>query len=123
VKLVELVAEAGDARVTPRFVRYLIAENIIPPPQGGRANADYGAAHLAGIRRYLALRDHGYTAAAAKELATAPIEIAPGITLAVDPSKLEKTLDPRAIGDEVARALAHFLAPETDHADRRHRTR
>ena len=46
-----------------------------------------------------------------------------GITLAVDPSKLEKTLDPRAIGDEVARALAHFLAPETDHADRRHRAK
>jgi MerR family transcriptional regulator, copper efflux regulator len=37
-------------KVAERQIRYLIAE--IPPPRGGRANAEYGEDHVAAIQRY-----------------------------------------------------------------------
>jgi hypothetical protein len=37
--------------IAGRQIRYLIAEEFNPAPQGGRANADYGANHGAGCAR------------------------------------------------------------------------
>lgn len=85
----ELTAQLGIAE---RQVRYLIAEGFVPPPRGGRANADYGDDHVEAIRRYTRLRDLGFPPAAIKLLLQAgegaPFPVAPGITLVVDPKLL-----------------------------------
>ncbi len=85
----ELIAGTGIAE---RQVRYLIAEGFIPPPRGGRANADYGDDHVAAIVRYTRLRDLGFPPAAIKLLLQAregaPFTVAPGVTLVVDPTLL-----------------------------------
>ena len=82
----ELTAETGT---TERQVRYLIAEGFVPPPSGGRANADYGDDHVKGIARYGRLRDLGFPPAAIKLLLQAqkgvPFPVAPGITLVISP--------------------------------------
>src|SRR5262245_11393177 len=84
----ELRARTGEAE---RQIRYLIAEGFIPPPRGGRANADYGEDHVAAISRYARLRDLGFPPAAIKLLLQAgegtPFPVAPGVTLVID-SKL-----------------------------------
>ena len=65
MRLTELIARTGIAE---RQVRYLISEGFIPSPSGGRSNADYGEAHVAGIRRYMRLRELGFPPAAIKLL-------------------------------------------------------
>src|ERR1700757_5268736 len=81
----ELIARTGIAE---RQVRYLIAEGFLPPPRGGRSNADYGEDHVAGIRRYMRLRELGFPPAAIKVLLEAregaPFVVAPGVTLVID---------------------------------------
>jgi DNA-binding transcriptional MerR regulator len=115
----ELLAQAKDERVTARFVRFLVAEGVIPPPRGGRANADYGCDHLNGIRRYLSLRALGLSAARVKEIVAGATgdgvlaPIAPGITLIVDPKKLVRPLRPNEIADALKQTLA-LIAPEDD---------
>lgn len=42
-----------------RLIRYLIAEGLIPGPEGSHARPDYGERHVEGIRRYQALRQDG----------------------------------------------------------------
>ena len=61
----DLTARTGLAE---RQVRYLIAEGLIPPPRGGRSNADYTEDHVAAITRYVRLRDLGFPPAAIKLL-------------------------------------------------------
>ena len=77
-------------RVAPRQVRYLIAEGFIPPPTGGRAHAAYGEEHVAAIERYMRLKQLGFTPASIRVLLEAregaPLTVAPGITLVVDPA-------------------------------------
>jgi MerR family transcriptional regulator, copper efflux regulator len=85
----ELIARTG---ITERQVRYLIAEGFVPPPRGGRANANYGEDHVAAVTRYGHLRDAGFPPAAIKLLLEAregaPFPVASGITLVVDPALL-----------------------------------
>ncbi len=115
----ELLAVANDERVTPRFVRFLIAEGVIPGPRAGRSNADYGADHVSGIRRYLELRDLGLTASRAKEVVSGaaaggiPVPIGPGLTLIVDPQKLSAQARPEDIAAKIADALQ--LIQHTSH--------
>ena len=75
--------------VAPRQVRYMIAQGFVPPPKGGRAHASYSEEHVAAIRRYLRLRELGFTPASIRVLQQArkgaPFPVAPGITLVVDP--------------------------------------
>ena len=54
--------------IPERQVRYLIAEGFMPPPRGGRSNAEYGDDHVAAIRRYTRLRELGFPPAAIKLL-------------------------------------------------------
>ena len=68
MNMTELLAAVGDERATPRFVRFLIAEGVIPGPTGGRANAEYGDGHVQGICRYLQMRDLGLSAERTKEV-------------------------------------------------------
>ncbi|MBV1706730.1 MAG: MerR family transcriptional regulator [Hyphomicrobiales bacterium] len=117
--MTELLAEAEDERVTARFVRFLVAEGVIPPPRGGRANADYGEDHLNGIRRYLSLRGLGLSAARAKAIVAGaaddgvPVPIAPGITLIVDQRKLERPLKSERIAETLKQTL-NLFAREDD---------
>ncbi len=106
---------------TERQVRYLIAEGFIPPPRGGRSNADYGEDHVAAITRYMRLRDLGFPPAAIRLLLDArdgaPFPVAPGVTLVLAP-ELIGSREPVAPLVERLRSLLTdlFMEPETDAA-------
>lgn len=51
-------AATGEPR---RRIRYLVQEGILPPPDNGRRNADYGDRHLAAWTRYQTLSQRGYS--------------------------------------------------------------
>ena len=75
--------------LTPRQIRYLIAEGFMPPPTGGRTYAEYGDEHTTAIRRYVRLKELGFPPAAIRVLLKAregvPFPVADGITLVVAP--------------------------------------
>ncbi|MDG4601232.1 MAG: helix-turn-helix domain-containing protein [Defluviicoccus sp.] len=112
----ELTARTGIAE---RQVRYLIAEGFIPPPRGGRANADYGDDHVAAIERYTRLRELGFPPAAIKLLLEAregaPFPVAPGITLVIDPTLLAAGTPVEPVVDSIRHILTD-LFKEPDHA-------
>ena len=114
----ELTARTGLAE---RQVRYLIAEGFIPPPRGGRSNADYTEDHVAAIVRYVRLRDLGFPPAAIKLLLQsregAPFPVAPGLTLVIDPKLLGSGAPVEPIIDAIRRLLTDLLE-EPVHADR-----
>ena len=99
--------------IAERQVRYLIAEGFIPPPRGGRANADYGEDHVAAIQRYVRLRDLGFPPAAIKLLLQAregaPIPVAPGITLVVDPDVIGSGADVGDLAERIVTLLSKVL--------------
>ncbi len=102
-----------------RQIRYLIAEGFIPPPRGGRANADYADDHVAAIARYTRLRDLGFPPAAIKLLLEsregAPFPVAPGLTLVIDPKLLGSGTPVEPIIDSIRKLLTD-LVEESDHA-------
>jgi len=106
----ELAARTG---VAERQVRYLIAEGFIPPPRGGRANADYGDDHAAAIDRYARLRDLGFPPAAIKLLLQAregaPFPVAPGLTLVVDPKLLASGMPVQPVVESVQSLLTDLF--------------
>lgn len=112
----ELTARSGIAE---RQVRYLIAEGFMPPPRGGRANADYGDDHVAAIERYMRLREVGFPPAAIKLLLEAregaPFPVAPGITLVIDPKLLAAGTPVEPVVDSIRRILTDLFR-EPDHA-------
>jgi DNA-binding transcriptional MerR regulator len=114
----ELTARTGLAE---RQVRYLIAEGLIPPPRGGRANADYTEDHVAAIVRYVRLRDLGFPPAAIKLLLESregvPFPVAPGLTLVVDPKLLGSGAPVEPIIDSVRRLLTDLLEEPAHVAD------
>jgi MerR family transcriptional regulator, copper efflux regulator len=119
VNMTELLAAIRDDRVTARFVRFLIAEGVIPAPQGGRANANYGEDHVRGIDRYLRLRDHGLSASRTKQivagsaLSEISVPIASGLTLLVDPNKFANSTGATEIAAKIAEAL-QLINPNDD---------
>jgi DNA-binding transcriptional MerR regulator len=115
----ELTARTGIAE---RQVRYLIAEGFIPPPRGGRANADYGEDHVAAVDKYTRLRDLGFPPAAVKLLLQAregaPFLVAPGITLVVDPKLLASGTPVQPIVESIQSLLADLFKEPADAPDR-----
>jgi DNA-binding transcriptional MerR regulator len=111
IELADAVAE------TPRQIRYLIAEGLIPGPEGSRARPDYGVVHVEGIRRYQALRQEGMKPSQVKALLEAErlrqdggrFELAPGVVLSIDLTKLDPSIEPRDVGKLAAAALTHLL--------------
>jgi DNA-binding transcriptional MerR regulator len=103
--------------VAERQVRYLIAEGFIPPPRGGRANADYGEDHVAAIRRYVRLRELGFPPAAIKLLLHAkegaPFPVGHGVTLVIDPAVIGSGADPGPIGKRIVKLLTELLREKT----------
>lgn len=126
VNIHELAALTGE---TPRQVRYLVAEGLMPPPEGGRARASYGEPHVAAIRAYQRLRAFGFKPGAIRLLwegrgGPVTLPIAPGIALNLDPALLSGGGDPRPnlrlVAERVAELLtdllkeAHPHGPEAD---------
>jgi MerR family transcriptional regulator, copper efflux regulator len=99
--------------VAERQIRYLIAEGFIPPPRGGRANADYGEDHVAAIRRYTRLRELGFPPAAIKLLLQAkegaPFPVGHGVTLVVDPAIIGSGTDARPLAERIVKLLSELL--------------
>ena len=104
---------AVRTELAERQIRYLIAEGFIPPPRGGRANADYDEDHVAAIIRYTRLRDLGFPPAAIKLLLQtregAPFPVAPGVTLVLDPKLLGSGTPVEPIVDSIRRLLTDLL--------------
>ncbi len=100
-------------KIPERQVRYLIAEGFVPPPRGGRANADYGEDHIAAVRRYTRLRDLGFPPAAIKLLLEAregaPFPVAPGITLVIDPEMLGSGAEVDPLVERIATLLTDLF--------------
>lgn len=99
---------------TPRQVRYLIAEGLMPPPEGGRARASYGEPHVAAIRAYQRLRAFGFKPAAIRLLregrgGPVTLPLAPGIALSLDPALLSGAAECRPDPCLVARRVAELL--------------
>jgi MerR family copper efflux transcriptional regulator len=119
VKIRELTVLTG---VPERQVRYLIAEGFVPPPRGGRANADYGEDHVSAIRRYARLRELGFPPAAIKLLLDAregaPFPVAPGVTLIVDPAILASGADVGPLAERIVNLLTELLKDTTHDLDR-----
>jgi MerR family copper efflux transcriptional regulator len=94
LRLKELIERTGTVE---RQIRYLISEGFVPPPRGGRANAEYGEDHVEAVSRYVRLKELGFPPAAIRLLLGAsagiPFPIAKGITLVVDPAQLVSGAD------------------------------
>ena len=90
----------------------------MPPPTGGRAQAEYGEAHLAALRRYQRLRAAGYKISAIRLLIErgepVSLAVAPGLTLQIDAALAGTALDARMIAHQVAAALSAFLEDSPD---------
>ena len=114
----ELTALTG---IPERQVRFLISEEFMPPPSGGRANADYGDDHVSAIQRYTRLRDLGFPPAAIKILLQAregaPFSVAPGITLVIDSNLLASGTPAEPLVERIHDLLTNILKePSHDHA-------
>jgi DNA-binding transcriptional MerR regulator len=119
LRIQELTERTGE---TARTIRFLIAEGVMPPPTGGRAQAEYGEAHLAAIRRYQRLRAAGYKISAIRLLIErgepVSLAVAPGLTLQIDAALAGTALDAAEVARQVAAALAAFLEDSPDADDR-----
>lgn len=106
----ELISRSGIAE---RQLRYLIAEGFVPPPRGGRSNADYGEDHVVAIQRYGRLRELGFPPAAIKLLLEAktgaPFPVAPGVTLVVDHELIGSGKSEKPILARIEKTLAGIL--------------
>lgn len=111
MRLKELMDRTG---VTERQIRYLISEGFVPPPRGGRANADYGEDHVEAIIRFARLKELGFPPAAIRLLldATAgiPFPISKGVTLVVDTSRLASGADVEPMVTKAREVLSHILS-------------
>ena len=115
MKLSELSAETG---VPERLVRFLIAEEIVPPPEGGRRFARYDERHLRAVRRYLALKEAGLSLAAIRSLVAGDrrrpscrSRLQPGVELHLHPSLIASGADPKPILERIAEILGERLEP------------
>ena len=115
MRLKELIERSGTAE---RQVRYLISEGFVPPPRGGRANADYGEDHVEAVIRYARFKELGFPPAAIRLLlgATAgiPFPIAKGVTLVIDPAQLASGADIEPIMQSTRDVLSRALGKSTD---------
>jgi hypothetical protein len=96
----------------------------MPPPEGGRANASYGEAHVAAIRAYQRLRALGFKPAAIRLLregrgGPVTLPIAPGLALSIDPALLADANggrpDPSALAQRITDLLTDILRETPQH--------
>lgn len=112
MRMRELIKKTGLAE---RQVRFLVAQGFIPPPRGGRANADYGDDHVSAILRYTRLKELGFPPAAIRLLLDAkegvPVTIEPGITLVIATEQLGESRDVSSLEKSVSSALQKIFNP------------
>ncbi len=118
------IRELARLTGTPeRQIRYMIAEGFVPPPNGGRAHADYGDDHVTAIRRYTLLRQHGFPPQAIKVLPASgrsvPFPVAPGIVLHVDPQRIGGSLDVEALAHRIHDVLSGVFKEFPDASNER----
>jgi DNA-binding transcriptional MerR regulator len=65
MKMSELEKITGT---TARHVRFMISNNLMLPPSGGRSNADYDDKHIMAINQYDNLRKSGLSVQAIKDI-------------------------------------------------------
>ena len=101
--------------ITARQVRYMIAEGFVPPPSGGRANAEYGDAHLSAVQRYQRLRAAGFSPASIRLLLDTqtgvPFEVLPGISLVVNPALIASGKLPEDLQTHIQSVLDRIISP------------
>ena len=106
-------------RTPERQIRYLIAEGFMPPPRGGRSNAEYDKEHVTAIHRYTRLRELGFPPAAIKLLLEGregvPFPVVPGITLVIDPDLLGSGADTGPLVERIKTLLEDQLLKDTNH--------
>jgi DNA-binding transcriptional MerR regulator len=112
------IRELSQLTGTPeRQIRYMIAEGFVPPPEGGRAHADYGETHVAAIQRYSELRSQGLPPQAIRVLlagaTAAPFPVSPGVWLHLDP-EIAGAVDGEALADRVRQAVAEYFKEPRD---------
>lgn len=111
LRIRDLIKRTG---VAERQIRYLISEGFVPPPRGGRSNADYGEDHVEAIIRFTRLKELGFPPAAIRLLldATAgiPFPISKGVTLVVDTSRLASGADVEPMVAKAREVLSHILS-------------
>ncbi len=110
---------AGRVGVAERQIRYMIAEGFVPPPTGGRANADYGPEHVEAIEKYISLKRQGFPPQAIRRLmagggTAVPFPIAPGLTLQVDPTLLGPTFNAEDLVDRLSKTVREYLKEQSD---------
>ncbi|BAV65333.1 helix-turn-helix domain-containing protein [Sphingobium cloacae] len=94
MKLEELSTITG---ATIRQIRFLISEDFVPPPEGGRTYARYGDDHVRAIRRFQRLKSLGFPNAAIRLLLDAregvPVPVTDGLTLVIAPELIGRDAD------------------------------
>lgn len=123
--------------ISPRLLRYLIAEGVVEPPQGPDHAAEYTDRHIAQFCSYFALKEQGYSlrqmsalrcasdaaippAAACRDgdrfLAGSlpPVRVSPGVYLSIAPRELTEPVDPDAVAKQVRAFLESILIRRSD---------
>lgn len=125
-ELIALVArevEREPDRVTPRFVRFLIAEGVIDGPAGSRARPEYGEHHARGVLDYLRLRDLGVPMEDARAIlrgeaaGRVKVDLGPGLLLIVDLAALQAEWSPVDLTERVIAALETMKLSRKDPPD------
>lgn len=103
----------------PRQIRYLVAEGILPPPTGGRSNAQYGDRHVAAYRRYRALsrpQEEGGAGLRLSQIKMLPefahgfspvlrVDVRPGVAVEINAERTGDLPSTEVLAREIAEAL------------------
>ena len=119
MRIAEFAEKVGE---NARQIRYLVAEGLIPPPDGTTSAATYGARHEEAVRRYREMRASGLrpfdvksALLAAKRPQGLDVEILSGVRLVLDPSVIGwKNPDPAEIAEMVRQQVQQWVQARND---------
>lgn len=123
--------------ISPRLLRYLIAEGVIEPPRGPDNAAEYTDRHVVQFCSYFDLKEQGYSLRQISALRSAsdavispdaarddsgrflggglpPVRVSPGVYLSIAPRELSEPVDPDAIAEQVRAFLESVLIRRSD---------
>ena len=108
---------ADHLGVTPRQIRFMIAEGILPSAnKTGRSADAYGEEHVLKAQRYLAFYRLGMKPASIKVLMAfddaVPIIQAEGVELRIDPSIVPEKIDVDSALKQIAAALRTYVSKD-----------
>ena len=106
---------AKHLAVTPRQIRFMIAEDILPSAnKTGRSADAYGEEHALRAQRYLAFYRLGMKPASIKVLMAfddaVPIIQSGGVELRINPSIAPNSIDVDAVLEEISIALKTYVS-------------